>query len=590
MTLYLQYDKLLNEKNINELNELKNTDFNLSKEFQKKLLNQNIKNNNVESSIWLIDNVDMNDLQIHPLDLFEFSIKIGNVGIARHIYHKFNIELLLLNNKYVTKLKNRQCKIFINQLIQEERKNINVEFIKLCNICDIQKMDKYYQLYNKYIDKNKIMQHTNKTIKYELIVWLFDHQFIKEYNNIIKKCVNFLETFESLYIIFPVMINKYDFIPHKEPFNQYIKDELIYEEFLTLVGNDSHQAKDYYMNHMETIIFYVLRNDSYDKLLNIAYDNNKDILWLIKLFNIQYDTYNTYYLKSIEDGNVRMFNLLYEFIKKQHMQVHHYVKSVYIDDAIYTAICHNTDNDEIMAKLQIYNTDTYMKIALENDNINYIKKIDKYFHILNDQELFGNLLYDSCRNGALKILKYTYSKNKIFTDGYDELYEATFYMSMHIAVLHGTSMARWLAGLFDRFKVIDQHTFEDTVYYSDDSSEWTSSEYDSDEDYYSDNEHHEDCVHCQTEHQDEIVKSIIFEMIKNDKSKAYTLFGIKETIVDPDATCVICYDKPNSLIRLPCGHDHCVDCVCNWYHKNKDLCTYCKQHIHWFLCKKVNRK
>lgn len=82
-----------------------------------------------------------------------------------------------------------------------------------------------------------------------------------------------------------------------------------------------------------------------------------------------------------------------------------------------------------------------------------------------------------------------------------------------------------------------------------------------------------------------------FKFLDIDKPEyCFDLLGIINYFENyEDDKCCICLEDSYYLIKTSCRHCFCLQCAINWYRKNPDICTMCRQQITWRDCsRKIN--
>ncbi len=87
-------------------------------------------------------------------------------------------------------------------------------------------------------------------------------------------------------------------------------------------------------------------------------------------------------------------------------------------------------------------------------------------------------------------------------------------------------------------------------------------------------------------------EKIIYKKISQNKltdHQKFNLLGINKFMHQNDetATCLVCLDRPNDLVKLSCTHYSCVTCLSTWFLNKDAICTYCKTPIEWDKCEKI---
>lgn len=156
-----------------------------------------------------------------------------------------------------------------------------------------------------------------------------------------------------------------------------------------------------------------------------------------------------------------------------------------------------------------------------------------------------------CGHMSLNVIKLLCNKWKPFDGHEDPLYIECIENSGE----RNIEVAQWLAELFGEY-FIDETTYPDCILYE--------------------------------------LKRIplmgkIYRQIAQNPSQGRRLLEIIGGTPHKDP-CVVCYDEPDDMAQLNCGHYVCMFCISNWYAKNEEKCPYCRTITQWRECKAIRTR
>ncbi|QKF93503.1 ankyrin repeat protein with zinc finger domain RING-type [Fadolivirus algeromassiliense] len=562
------YNFCLNE-NIEGLNELKKSGLILQADQRRKAVIDMINAGKLESVKWLFNNHTIN---LKRDKLLQQACMAKKFNVAEWLCNNSKINMTKFKEMMASKIKkDEDIKNWIEKKVKKE-KIINNKFIELCKGSDIDKIDKYYFKYKHSINKDIIPDVINNNFTIEFIKWLLINKLCNNPLPLMMKSLmeDKLSVFKWFYRTLMIKITEIvnyekmiDVIDKNTDTYKYviecIDDEKIYGELLKLCekGNMT-DIQMYYLDNLKQITNQIISN-GIGEILSSSTKNIEVFKWFFKLYKVEYDVLKIFLYDAIPEGN----KPLIDFCKNS--MTPSQIRKLDID--IPLLLAHEAENYDTIQymldngfKLKKHSNCIFICL-LNSNNLNLLNKINDEYNCLNDIEDYEHAFITACGICKLEIVKWLYSLlNDVFEDEYDMFYEASVDESYQN---ENNDVLKWLIGLYGRFYLLNNPSggtiLVDSI---------------RDDDYY--------------DSEDEEIYNEIYDIVLENKKKAFDLLGITMTFTNQeDDDCIICKGKPDDLIKLNCGHFGCIDCLATWYKTNKEKCVYCKKDTIWPECKKL---